>query len=145
MNTENTPSCTSCSFLQHTDLGLFVLRASLSLTMLVHGFTKLSGIDFIKGIMAGYGLPEVLAYGVFVGEIIAPLLILVGFRTRAAALLFAFNMFVATFLVHAADLFTLTDHGGWAVELNALYFFGALALVFTGAGRWAISRSHSLD
>jgi len=91
------------------------------------------------------GLPGFLAYGVYIGEIIVPLLLIIGFRTRIAALIFAFNMLVAMLLAHAGDIFTLSKHGGWAVELIALFLFGALALFFTGAGKYAFSTTHKWD
>lgn len=144
-HTDSTSKYPAHQLLSRPDLGLFILRVSLSLLMLLHGIAKFSGIDFIKGVVAGLGLPEFFAYGVFVGEVVAPLLILVGFRTRLAAAVFAFNMLVATLLVHSSQIFTLGDQGGWAIELVGLYFFGAVALIFTGAGRWAVSSNNVLD
>jgi len=40
--------------------------------------------------------------------------------------------------VHMADLFALTKQGGWALELQGLYLFGALAVVLLGAGRFSL-------
>jgi putative oxidoreductase len=61
-----------------------------------------------------------------------------GLFTRAAAGVVVINMIVALGLVHMADLFALTKQGGWALELQGLYLFGALTVVLLGAGRFSI-------
>lgn len=74
----------------------------------------------------------------YVGEVIAPLLILVGVWTRLAALLVAGNMVVSVLLVHTKEFFTMTQSGGWALELQGRYFFAAIALALLGAGRYSL-------
>lgn len=130
------------TFERNTDLGLLGLRLTLSILMLLHGISKLiHGPAFIGQIVDGAGLPHFITYGVYIGEVVAPLLILLGVATRASALVFAFNMLIATLLVHAAQVFTLdATTGGWTLELQGLYFFGALVLVFTGGGKYALSK-----
>jgi len=107
--------------------------------VLLHGILKLSaGVGFIAGMLAKSGLPGGIAYLVYVGEIVAPLLMIAGLFTRAAAGVVVINMLVAFGLVHMADLFALTKQGGWALELQGLYLFGALTVVLLGAGRFSI-------
>lgn len=131
---------------RNTDLGILILRLSLGALMILHGISKLMhGPGFIENIVASAGLPSFIAYGVYVGEVIAPIFIILGYGTRIAAAIFAFNMVVAVSLVHGADVFTLNETGGWALELQGLYFFGALALVFTGGGKYAFSNKHLWD
>ena len=120
--------------------GLLLMRVTIGILMFFHGFSKLlHGINGIVGRMADTGLPGFFAYGVYLGEVVAPILIIVGFRTRLAALIFAFNMLVAVLLAHSDSIFTLSRSGGWAIELIGLYFFGAISLFFTGAGKYAVS------
>lgn len=76
------------------------------------------------------GLPAFIAYGVLIGEVVAPLLVLANRWVVPAALVMAFNMVVAVALVHASQIFTLGKSGGWALELQGLYFFGSLAIAF---------------
>lgn len=122
-------------------IGKLVLRCSLASLMLLHGVAKLQhGTSGIATMLTRKGWPPSLALGVYVGEVLAPLLMIVGIFTRPAALIFAFNMMVATWLVHAGDLGQRTTTGGWKVELQALYFFGAIAVAFVGAGRLSLSR-----
>jgi len=44
-------------------------------------------------------------------------------------------MLVAIALAHTDEVFTLGAQGGWAIELQALYLFGAVAIALLGAGR----------
>lgn len=122
------------------DLGLLILRLGLGVMMLLHGVAKISnGLGGIEAVLAAQNLPSWIAYGVYVGEIIAPLFMIVGYYTRLASLVFVVNMIVAVALVHPNDIFVLTNTGGWAIEMQGLYILGALTLVFTGAGKYAIS------
>lgn len=125
--------------MQNADVGKLILRLSLGLMLLLHGIAKLQhGVDWIASTLAGYGLPGFFAYGVFVGEVIAPVMILMGYYTRVGAALIAGNMLVALFLAHQGQYFSLTDQGGWALELQGFYLFSAAALFFLGAGRYAM-------
>jgi len=130
---------------KNTDLGLLILRIAIGALMLLHGFAKLKGVSFIEGMLNKNGLPAFLAYGVYITEIIAPLLIIIGFRTRLASAIYASGLLFALFLVHSEDIFTLTKNGGWGIELLGLYLFGAIALFFTGGGRMASSSSNKWD
>lgn len=131
---------------KNTDIALLIVRLAIGLMMLLHGVSKVNhGISGIEGMLTSKGLPSFFAYGVYVGEIVAPLFIIAGFRTRVAALIFVINCLVAVSLAHFSDIFTLAKHGGWAVELIALYGFGALALVFAGGGKYSASNQHVLD
>lgn len=121
------------------DAGKFVLRAFLAAMLLFHGIAKMQhGIGFVADMVARVGLPAILGYGVYIGEVLAPLCILFGLFTRAAALVVAINMLVAVLLVHTSQFFTLNETGGWALELQGMYFFTALALALSGAGRFSI-------
>ncbi len=131
---------------KNQDLGLLILRLTLGVLMLFHGVAKLThGLEGMQGMLTSKGLPAFISYGVYIGELVVPLLMMIGFRTRLASLIFAFNMLVALLLVHTKDIFSLTPHGGWAIELIALFFFGAIALFFTGAGNYALSSSNKWD
>ncbi|QQE12835.1 DoxX family protein [Planctomycetota bacterium] len=121
------------------DIGLLILRLALGILMLFHGIAKMSeGIGDIKLDLADNGLPEIMAYGVHLGETVAPILIIVGFLIRPAAAIFAFTMIMAVYLTDGISGFSLNDYGGVEIELNLLYMFGALALCFTGAGRLSL-------
>ncbi len=123
------------------DLGKLLLRVTLGALLLLHGIAKMqNGIDPIIDAVAKTGLPLILAYGVFIGEVLAPLLLIAGIWTRTAALLGAVNMVVAIALMHGADIATLSKSGGWAIELQALYLALALAVALLGPGRYAAGK-----
>ena len=55
-------------------------------------------------------------------------------------------MIMAVLLVFRDRLFTLKDAGGgWIIELEALFFACALALFFTGGGKYAVSAKSTWD
>jgi putative oxidoreductase len=123
--------------MHHPDLGKLILRLTLGILMLFHGVAKMtSGVAGIKGMLAGLGLPEFFAYGVFVGEVIAPLMLIIGYYSRVGAALIVGNMLVAIVLVHMNELFALSGSGGWALELQGFFLFTAVALIFTGPGKY---------
>jgi len=121
------------------DVGKLVLRLILAVLLLFHGVSKLiGGVGFVTGMLAKFGLPSAIGYLVYVGEVLAPLLILVGLFTRAAALIVVVNMLVAFLLVHTSQFFSLSDTGGWALELQGMYLGGAVVVALLGAGRYSI-------
>jgi putative oxidoreductase len=125
------------------DAGKLLLRLVLGFGMLLHGIHKLgAGIDGIVGLVESKGLPGFVAYGVYLGEVVAPLLLIVGYVTRVAGLVLAFNMVVAIGLAHAGDVFAIGQHGGWKVELQMLYLVGGLSIALLGGGRYGLSRGH---
>ncbi|HEV2610777.1 MAG TPA: DoxX family protein [Noviherbaspirillum sp.] len=122
------------------DLGKLILRVVLAVLLLFHGVSKIfGGVGFITGMLAKAGLPAELGYLVYVGEVIAPLLILFGVWTRPAALVVAINMVVAILLVHTGELFSMTKTGGWALELQGFYLASAIAVALLGAGRYSVA------
>lgn len=123
------------------DIGKLILRLTLGALVLLHGYNKLvHGIDGLVGMIQGLGLPGILAYGVFIGEVLGPLLVMLGFYARIGAGLIGLNMVVAIALVHVDEIFALTGNGGWAIELQGMYLFTALALALMGPGRLSVNR-----
>ena len=123
------------------DIGKLVLRLTLGILMLLHGIAKLRfGVSGIEGMVQSHGLPGFLAYGVFVGEVIAPLLVIFGYYARIGALVMVFNMVVAIALAHPSQLFDLGKTGGWALELQGFFLLTALVVALIGPGKFAINR-----
>jgi putative oxidoreductase len=123
------------------DVGRLILRLALGVTVLLHGIAKLiGGVGVISGMLTGAGLPGFLAYGAYVGEVIAPILVILGFYSRIGAWLIVVNMLVALGLVHMKEIATLNQQGGWAIELQAMYLFTAVAIALIGPGRFAINQ-----
>ena len=135
-----TPSARSSQRSHAHDGAKLLLRVALGALILLHGISKLgTGPAFIIDLVTKAGLPGAIGYLVYIGEIVAPLLLIAGIWTRAAAAVVAINMAVAVLLVHTGQFFSLGKSGGWALELQAMYLLVALAVVLLGAGRWSVA------
>ncbi len=121
------------------DLASLVLRVTVGGLMLFHGVDKImNGVGWMGGMLEGKGFPAAMAYGVYVGEIVAPILLILGVAMRSSALAIVFTMAMATYLLHAGDLLSVGDHGEYALELQVFYSFGAIAAALMGPGRYAV-------
>ncbi|HCS27750.1 MAG TPA: GntR family transcriptional regulator [Spongiibacteraceae bacterium] len=121
------------------DIAKLLLRVTLGVLLLLHGLAKLqNGVGGIVGMVSSAGLPGIIGYGVIVGEVIAPLMILAGVYSRIGGWLAAVNMLFAIALVHSAEIFTLTQNGGWAIELQMFYLSSAVCVGLLGSGRLAV-------
>lgn len=131
---------------KNMDLGILFVRIAIGIPMLVYGISKLfSGVGFIETMLTEKGLPAFLAYGVYLGEVVAPILIIAGFRARIAGLVFAINCLTAILLAQTDAVFQLNPYGGWALELLFIYMLSGISLLFTGAGKYAVSVSNKWD
>lgn len=122
--------------------GKFLLRSSIAILMLFHGFKKLNyGISEVKALVLQAGLPEFLAYGVYMGELIIPFLLIAGLFTRFSALILSSTMGVAIYLGFTDKLLILdAKTGGLLIELPLLYLLVSLSIVFLGAGKYSLDR-----
>jgi putative oxidoreductase len=122
--------------------GKLILRLALGLMLIMHGIHKLmGGIDYLDGMLANAGLPAFLKYGVYIGEVLAPLAVIAGYYARIGAWVIAVNMLFAIALVGAQDMFSLSPKtGGLALELEYFYLFSAVALALIGPGRYAVNQ-----
>ena len=122
------------------DFGKLILRLTLGVLVLLHGVAKLrGGLDPIAGMVTAQGLPAFLAYGALVGEVLGPLMLIAGFYARIGAVLVAINMLFAFALAHVGQLGMLNEQGGWALELQAMFLFIAIALALLGPGRFSVN------
>ena len=125
------------------DFGKLVLRLALGILVLLHGISKVrGGIAFLTPLVTGIGLPPWVSYGVYIGEIVAPIMVILGLFTRVGAFIIFVNMVFAIVLVHRPELLTMTKQGGWALELQGMFMFTALALTFLSPGRYAMTRRY---
>lgn len=124
------------------DFGKLVLRIMTGALLLFHGVHKvLDGIDPIKHMLAAQGLPDWLSYGVYLGEVLGPILVILGILSRVGGLLIVINMIVAVVLVvlnKEGNLLALDPSGGYGMELEAFFLFSGLAVALLGAGRFSI-------
>ncbi|UKM64212.1 DoxX family protein [Flavobacteriaceae bacterium GSB9] len=114
------------------DLGLLILRVGFSGMMLTHGIPKISRlfespIKFADPIGLGETPSLILT---LIGEVVAPILVLVGFKTKWATLPTIITMLVAAFVVH------LNDPLG-TKEKSILFLIAFVAILIAGPGHYS--------
>ncbi len=129
------------NILENENLGKLFLRIAVGFLMLFHGIDKVTnGLGGMVGMFSSMGVPGFFAYGAYLGEFIAPIMIIIGYKVRLGAFLVAGTMVVAILMAHIGDIFALNEHGAWAIELQMFYILASLAILFSGAGKYAIGK-----
>ena len=124
------------------ELSKLILRVTLGGLLIFHGIAKLrNGVEGIAQRLSSHSLPEALAYLVYVGEVIAPVLLIIGLFTRPAAVVVAINMIVAIALAHGGQVAELGRSGGLALELQAFYLLTAVVVALLGGGKYSVGGS----
>ncbi|TGS09414.1 DoxX family protein [Mesorhizobium sp. M2E.F.Ca.ET.209.01.1.1] len=120
---------------------LLVSRLLLAALFVPSGFQALTNIGGTINYFAGLGLPlpTLAAWGTGLFELIAGLLILVGFQTRIVALLLAAFCIVAGFIGHygQGDDATFAFLHRQMLMKDIALAGGFLALAMAGAGTWS--------
>ena len=116
------------------DLALLILRVGFGGFILTHGISKISMLsnpsDFGDPIGLGATTSLILA---LIGEAVAPIMIIIGFKTKWAAIPPAITMFVAAFIVHANDDLATKEH-------SLLFFISFVVIFLAGAGKYSIDK-----
>lgn len=119
-------------------IGLLLLRLGLGAAMIYgHGYPKLMKIingnmEFVDPIGIGEAATLILAT---ITEVVLPILIILGLKTRLASIPVAITMAVAFFIFHASDSF------GGSKEMSFLYLIGFVSISLLGPGRYSIDRA----
>ncbi len=123
------------------DLGKLILRLMLGVLMLFHGYAKIvKGVSGIEGLLHSASLPGWIAYGVYIGEVIAPIMLILGFYARIGGLIVIVSMIFAVALAHSHQVFDLSRTGGWALELQGFFLLTGLVITLIGPGRFSINK-----
>ena len=123
------------------DIAKLILRIMVGGLLIFHGISKIvHGIDFIGGSLTAHHLPTFIAYGVYVGEVLAPLFVIAGLWTRLSALVVVIDLVAAILLVRLPFVFTMSKSGGWGMEQDAFFLLGALVICLIGPGRLRLGR-----
>ncbi len=116
-------------------LALFVMRLTLGLIMVAHGYQNtFRHLHDHVHMVASLGLPAWLGYVSSFTELLGGLLILIGFFTRPAALALCVDLVVAIWKVHWHN--GLMGDNGYEFPLAIATI--AFALIFFGGGAIAI-------
>jgi putative oxidoreductase len=116
-----------------SDWSLLILRIGFAGMMLTHGIPKInmlfeSPIKFADPLGLGETTTLILT---IIGEVIAPVLILIGFKTKLASIPAIITMVVAAFVVHANDPIDVK-------EKALLYLIAFIAIFMQGAGKFSV-------
>ncbi len=131
--------------LVYPDLAALLLRVGFGMYMLLgHGMSKLkmlmSGAEVNFPSILGMSPSLSLGLAVF-AEFLACVLIIVGYKTRLAALPVIITMIVAAFMIHGGDPFFMKDiheEASGSKEPAMLYLIGFIAIYLLGSGRYSI-------
>ena len=130
------------SSFDYEDMGKLVLRVSFAVMMLLHGLAKVNhGTAYIEGLLVQNGLPAFVAYGVYLGEVIAPLMVAIGLYTRIGSGIVIGTCLFIVGLAHMDNILALGKHGQWAMEGVGVYLFAAIAVLLMGSGKYAVKPS----
>ena len=123
------------NFWTDTDIGLLIIRIGLGGIIFFHGFHKvMHGIDDQMQILASSGVPGALMFFVYISEVLAPVLIVLGVLTRISSLSIIVTMIVVFFVLPFP--IGLDEHGAMNIESQLYFLLLPCALFFTGPGRF---------
>jgi putative oxidoreductase len=117
------------------NLGLLILRFGFSIGLITHGFGKFLKVingNFKFGDPIGIGVAPSLILASF-GEFIAPIFIIVGWKTRLFSIFPAFTMLVAFTIAHDGDPFSRK-------EKSLIYLIAFIAIYLTGPGKYSVDK-----
>tara|TARA_B100001059_G_C17351097_1_gene340565 strand:+ start:73 stop:447 length:375 start_codon:yes stop_codon:yes gene_type:complete len=117
------------------NLGLLILRIGFSIGLITHGygkFLKVINVNFKFSDPIGIGVTPSLILASF-GEFIAPIFIILGWKTRLFAVFPILTMLVAFVIVHDGDPFSKK-------EKSLMYLIAFIVIYFTGPGKYSIDK-----
>jgi putative oxidoreductase len=130
------------NFWTNSDLGLLIIRVTLGGIIFFHGFHKLThSLDEQIGDLVSGGLPGQLIYFVYVSEVLAPVLIVLGVLTRLSSLSIIATMIVIFYVLPFPV--GLDAHGALTIESQLFFLLLPIALFFTGPGRYTLKKNNS--
>ncbi|HET7307536.1 MAG TPA: DoxX family protein [Gammaproteobacteria bacterium] len=128
----------------YEDAGKLLLRLLVGGLLILHGVHKIiNGPSEIDSLVASAGFPAFFGGAVYVGEVLAPILVLVGYYTRVGGLLILINLICAVLLTRGGHVWALGPSGGWVIQLEAFFGLGGLAVFLLGAGRFSVGGEYA--
>ena len=117
------------------NIGLLILRVGFSIGLMTHGYGK-----FLRVINGNFKFSDPLGIGTSLslilasfGEFIAPIFIIVGWRTRLFSIFPAFTMLVAFTIAHDGDPFSRK-------EKSLMYLIAFIVIYFIGPGKYSVDK-----
>jgi len=127
-------------FAPYAGVGELILRLALGITFIAHGWGKLNSPAGFAGFLKQIRVPVPLlsAWLVALLETGGAVLLILGLATRLLALGLAIDMLVALLIVRVGKAPFVSGPQGSGWDFEFLLLVTAFALVFTGAGRFAL-------
>ena len=117
------------------NIGFLILRVGFSIGLMTHGYGK-----FLRVINGNFKFSDPLGIGTSLslilasfGEFIAPIFVIVGWKTRLFSIFPAFTMLVALTIAHDGDPFSRK-------EKSLMYLIAFVAIYFTGPGKYSVDK-----
>ena len=117
------------------NLGLLILRVGFSIGLMTHGYGK-----FLKVINGNFKFSDPLGIGTSFslilasfGEFIAPIFIIIGWKTRLFTIFPTLTMLVAFTIAHDGDPFSRK-------EKSLMYLIAFIGIYFTGPGKYSVNK-----
>ena len=130
------------NFWTNSDIGLLIVRIALGGIIFFHGFNKIvHGIGDQWAILENHGIPGVFIYFVYVSEVLAPVLVVLGILTRLSNLTIIVTMIVIFYALPFP--IGLDEHGAMNIESQLYFLLLSVALFFTGPGRYVLKKNNS--
>ncbi len=117
------------------NIGLLILRLGFSVGFMTHGYDKLIRIfsgNFKFSDPIGIGSTLSLFLTAF-AEFVAPIFLIIGFKTRLLSIFPIITMFVAFVISHDGDPFSKK-------EKSFIYLIAFITIFFTGPGKYSIDK-----
>jgi len=129
-------------FWTNPDIGILIVRIALGGIILFHGFHKVThGVAEQFQILASNGIPGQFIYFVYVSEVLAPVLIVLGIFTRISSLTIIVTMIVVFYALPFP--IGMDEHGAMNIESQLYFLLLPIALFFTGPGRYTAKKNNS--
>ena len=117
------------------NLGLLLLRFGFSIGLITHGYGKFLRVingNFKFGDPLGIGATPSLILASF-GEFIAPIFIIIGWKTRLFSIFPTITMLVAFAIAHDGDPFSKK-------EKSLMYLIAFIVIYFMGPGKYSVDK-----
>ena len=130
------------NFWTNSDIGLLIVRIALGGIIFFHGFHKIThGVADQFQLLANNGIPGQFIYFVYISEVLAPVLIVLGVFTRISCLTIIVTMIVVFYALPFP--IGLSEHGAMNIESQLYFLLLSVALFFTGPGRYTVKKNNS--
>ena len=115
-------------------------RIFLSTLFLIEGINKIFNYEGTIQYMESFDVPEYLAIQAIILEILFPLLLIIGYRTKIAALVMAIFTVVVATIFHT----NFDDHMQFITFFKDIAIAGGFLIIFAnGAGKYSVD--HKLN